>query len=328
MTEGRLAEMGRASNTKHDLDRRHRIEAQREAARKADLRNRILIAGGAIMTVIIVAVALVLASSSTKPNDRTPANDGPTGTALAATVKDLTTVPASVLDQVAGGSLSTKDIGSATPIGGGYLTPVTGTTLTKDQKPEVLYIGADFCPYCAAVRWPLIVALSRFGTFSGLTTTRSGIANGGGQTEPYPASPTWTFTGSSYQSKYLTFTPVETYSNVPDKTTGGYTALQQLTQDQQALADKYDQGGGIPFIDLGNAYVQISTLVPFGPQDLTGKTWAQLTAAVRDPSSAVGKNIAASANYLTAAICKLTGNQPATACTPAIQALQPRLGAS
>jgi hypothetical protein len=320
--------MGRASSTKHNPDRRLRIEAQRAAARKADQRNRILVAGGAIMTVIIVAVALVLASSSSKPNDTTPANDGPTGAALAATVKDLTTVPASVLDQAAGGTLSTKDIGSATAIGGGYLTPVTGPRLTKDQKPEILYIGADFCPYCAAVRWPLIVALSRFGTFSGLTTTRSGIANGGGQAEPYPASPTWTFTGSSYQSKYLTFTPVETYSSVPDKTTGGYTKLQELTTDQQALADKYDQSGGIPFIDLGNAYVQISTLVPFGPQDMAGKSWAQLTAAIRDPSSAVGKNIAASANYLTAAICTLTGNQPATACTPAVQALQPTLGAS
>jgi hypothetical protein len=321
--------MGRASRTKHDLDRRHKIEAQREAARLAELHRRILLAGAAIITVVIVTVALVLVSSKTSPNEKTPANDGPTGTALAATVRDLTTIPASVLDKVAGGALSTQDIGSTTAVGGGYLTPVTGTGLTSHGKPEILYIGADFCPYCAAARWPLIVALSRFGTFTGLTTTRSGIANGAGQAEPYPASPTWTFTGSNYTSKYLTFTPVETNSNIPDKTTGGYTTLQNLTKDQQAIAAKYDQGGGIPFIDFGNAYVQLSTLAPYGPQDLQGKTWAQLTAAIRDPSSAVvGRNIAASANYLTAAICKLTGNQPAAACTPAVQALQPRLGSS
>lgn len=33
----------------------------------------------------------------------------------------------------------------------------------------------------------------------------------------------------------------------------------------------------------------------------------------------------ASANYLTAGICQLTGNQPATACSSAVQALEPQL---
>ena len=31
------------------------------------------------------------------------------------------------------------------------------------------------------------------------------------------------------------------------------------------------------------------------------------------------------ANYMTAGICKLTNNQPASACTPAIQALESKL---
>jgi hypothetical protein len=34
----------------------------------------------------------------------------------------------------------------------------------------------------------------------------------------------------------------------------------------------------------------------------------------------------ASANYLTAAILKLTGNKPASACTPAVKALETQLG--
>jgi hypothetical protein len=54
-------------------------------------------------------------------------------------------------------------------------------------------------------------------------------------------------------------------------------------------------------------------------------TWSQVTAALRTPTSALGKEIDASANYITAAICKLTSNQPASACTPSIRALQPRL---
>ena len=32
----------------------------------------------------------------------------------------------------------------------------------------MLYIGAEFCPYCAAMRWSMAVALSRFGTFTPL----------------------------------------------------------------------------------------------------------------------------------------------------------------
>ncbi len=318
--------MGRASQAKHEPDRRHRIEAQREAARRAQQRNRLLIAGGAVITVVIVAVALVLAQAGSSPSVKGPPADGPTGTALAATVRDLTTVPASVLDQVAGGGLSTADIGSATAAGGGYLTPVTGSPRTAGGKPEVLYVGADFCPYCAAVRWPLIVALSRFGTFSGLATTRSAVTNGAGQAEVYPATPTWTFSGASYSSRYLTFTGVELYTSVPDPSTGGYTALQKPTPAQQSLMSAHNPSGGIPFIAIGNAYVQLSVLAPYSPQDLQGKTWAQVTAALRDPSSALGQKIDASANYLTAAICKVTGNKPATACTPAVTALQPRLG--
>jgi Domain of unknown function (DUF929) len=59
--------------------------------------------------------------------------------------------------------------------------PRDQAALTASGKPEVLYTGAGFCPYCAAVRWPLIVALSRFGTFSGLAPARSAITNGAGQ---------------------------------------------------------------------------------------------------------------------------------------------------
>ncbi len=285
-----------------------------------------LIAGGAIVAVVAATIALVLVRPGPATPAKAPASDGPTGAALAATVRDLTTVPASVLDAVGGGSLVTADIGSATAVGGGYLTPVTGSPLIAGGKPELLYVGADFCPYCAAVRWPLIVALSRFGTFSGLSATRSGITSGAGQPEPYPATPTWTFYGSGYTSRYLTFTPVETNTSVPDPATGGYTILQTPTPAQQETVAKYDGGGGIPFVDIGNRYVQLSTLVPYGPQSIQDKTWSQITAALHDPSSALGREINASANYVTAAICTITGNQPASACTPAVRALQAQLG--
>jgi len=318
--------MGRASRTKYDIDRRQKIAAQRAAARHAQTRNRLLIASGAIIAVVAVAISLVLVRPGSSTAIKTPPSDGPTGAALASTVRDLTTVPASALNRVGGGSLTTADIGSATAVGGGYLTPVSGSPLTKEGKPEVQYVGADFCPYCAALRWPLIVALGRFGTFSGLTPARSGITTGSGQAEPYPATATWTFHGSSYTSRYLSFSPVETNTSVPDPASDGYTALETPTAAQQQTMSRYDPDGGIPFVNIGSRYIQLSTLAPYGPEDLQGKTWTQITAALRDPSSALGRQINASANYITAAICKITGNQPATACTPAVQALQSQLG--
>src|SRR5438128_541913 len=58
---------------------------------------------------------------------------------------------------------------------------------TADGRPLVTYIGAEYCPFCAAERWPLIVALSRFGQFSGLQLSQS-VAD-----DVYPSTPTFTF---------------------------------------------------------------------------------------------------------------------------------------
>jgi len=39
----------------------------------------------------------------------------------------------------------------------------------------------------------------------------------------------------------------------------------------------------------------------------------------------VAKAVDGSANYLTAAICSMTGNQPASACTTTVRSLEPQL---
>ena len=82
---------------------------------------------------------------------------------------------------------------------------VTGSPLTFDGKPGIFYSGAEYCPYCAAQRWPLVVALSRFGTWSNLSQTVSGASSG-----PFPETPTFSFYGSTYTSPYLAFQSVET----------------------------------------------------------------------------------------------------------------------
>jgi hypothetical protein len=275
---------------------------------------------GAVIAVIAIVVVIIVVLPGSKSSST--ATNGPTGSALASVVSDVTGVPAATLDKIGdgGGAVSSKPAA----ING-------GAALTANGKPEMLYMGAEYCPYCAAERWSMIVALSRFGTFSGLTTTHSASVNGGGQTEPYPNTPTWTFHGSTYTSKYLTFTPVEMETNVPDKSNGGYTNLETPTKAQQALLNKYDvppyvpagSNGAIPFITFGNKYLIAGA--SYNPQVLSGLSWAQIAADLKNPDSDVAKGIGGTANYMTAAICKMTGNQPASACTTAIQSLEKSL---
>ena len=321
--------MGKASRTKQDVDRRARIAAQREAQRRSEQRKRIYIAGGSILVVAIVVVAFVLvklnSGTSSGPN-------GPTGAALTAVTKQVTGVPTSVTDKVAGGGVNTgifvaattsSAIQSASTELGSYFATVNGTALTSNGKPELLFLGGEYCPYCAAERWAMVNALSRFGTFTGLTATHSSTS------DVYPDTPTFTFYKATYKSNYLDFTSVEEYANYRQGNSSNsstpYVTLQTPTTAQQALGAAYDPTGAIPFLDFGNKYVEVGNLSPLSPSMLAGKTWAQVAAAMNDPSSSLGKALVGNANFITAGICKLTNNLPASACTPTIQQLEANL---
>jgi hypothetical protein len=296
--------------------RREKVAAQRAAAaQRTQRRNRLLIAGGAIIAVVAIVVGFVAFSGNSSPGGSGGsggvAGTAPTGRALAEVVGTTTSVPASVLDKVAGGQAS------------GRPSAVTGAPLTSGGKPEMLYMGAEFCPYCAAERWGMVVALSRFGTFSGLAATHSAAKNGSGQPEVFPNTATWTFANSTFTSKYLTFTAVEMNTNIPDPSTGGYTTLQTPTAEQTALLSKYDAGGSIPFIDFGNRYAIVGA--SYDPGVLAGLRWSQIADDLHNPDSPVAKAVLGTANYMTAAICSLTGGQPASACTPVVKSLQSSL---
>ena len=308
--------MGKASRTKVEATRREKIAAQRAAERRAEQRRRILLASGAVVVVLAIVLTFVIVKLNSKPSSSSAQglSNGPTGSALTAVVNKVTSVPASTLDAVGSGSGVT-----------GKPTTISGTTLMENGKPEMYYMGAEYCPYCAAERWAMIVALSRFGTFTGLSTVHSAVANGAGTAEPDPNTPTWTFVHSTYSSPYLAFTPDEIQTNIPDPSTGTYTTLQAPTAAQQALVNKYDgSGGAIPFIDFGNHYM-ISG-VSYDPGVLAGLSWSTIATDLSNPNSAVAKAVDGTANYITAAICKgLTNNQPASACTATVQSLESQI---
>ena len=300
--------MGKATRVKRE-NARERIAAQRAAQHKREMRNRMLWTGGSILGVIVIVVAFIVIKTTQSPASANKSDStSAAGTALpASVVKDITSVPASTFTSVATGTADPKSVtlvSSAAP-------------LTSGGKPEVLYIGAQYCPYCATERWALAVALSRFGTFHGL----SGIHSAGGQ-EVYPHTATLNFYKASYASKYLTFNPVE-QETVAEK------PLEKLTSAQTALITKYDSPpyvgssdtGAIPFIDFGGKYFVHGA--QYNPQVLSGQTWAQVAAALKDPSTAIAKGADGAANMITATICKVTNNQPSNVCTtPTIKTIE------
>jgi len=269
---------------------REKVTAQREQARRAAARRRALTIGGSVAVVLAIVIALIAVKLTESPAPAAGA------TADAAVAREIATIPAATFDAVGKGTASGLKATSGQPL------------LTRDGKPEVLYIGGEYCPFCAAERWAIAAALSRFGTLSGVQFIHSS------PTDVYPSTPTLTFANARYTSKYLAFVPVEWYGGKPDASTPtGYAYLQQPTPQQKALFAKY--GGSFPFLDIGNQY--LLPQAQYVPSALSGLTWAQVASAMHDPSSAVGKDINGAANMITAAICKLTHGQPAAVCNSA-----------
>jgi thiol-disulfide isomerase/thioredoxin len=264
--------------------------ARRAGARRAEARRWALIAGGSITVVLAVVAALIAVKLTRAPEHAAPARTD------AAVEQAIASVPAATFNAVGAGTAAGLKAVSGQP------------ELTLDGKPEVLYIGGEYCPYCAAERWAIAAALDRFGVLSGTRFIHSS------PTDVYPDTPTMSFYKSSYTSKYVAFVPVEWYSEKPDPaTTTGYAYLQQPTPAQAALFNRYTDG--FPFVDIGNRYVV--TGVQYLSSVLAGMTWSQVAAAMRDPSSPVARDIDGAANMITAAICKLTRGQPASVCNSA-----------
>jgi hypothetical protein len=258
-------------------DRRHRPGRTRRFSSRA----RLLIVGLAIAVILAIAgVLLVVGNRSSTP----AVADVSIGAPVSAEVLgEVTGVDARVVAAVGTGGLAAplQAIPNGDPSPGG--------------KPELLYIGSESCPWCAAERWSLVNALSRFGTFSNLHYTRSADDDGD--------IATFSFHGAHYTSDYVQFVPVEASDRDGN-------LLDPLTGKQQNLLTSFTHGT-VPFVYLaGRFWGQ-------GGYDfsvLSGMDQVQIAAALTDPNSLVTRSMIGNANYLTAALCTLTFSQPASAC--------------
>jgi hypothetical protein len=270
---------------------RQKIAARRAAYRKSAARKRLLLAGGGVVAVLALVITLVVVKLSQSPAGQ---EGGASAQTTAQVQGQVTSIPVNTFNAVGAGKATGLKTLSGQP------------ALTSDGKPQVLYMGGEYCPYCAAERWALAAAVSRFGTLTGVSLIHSS------STDDYANTATLSFVNASYTSRYLSFTPVEWYGQAIDTHTPFQHAyLQQPSAQQQALFNRY-AGGALPFVDIGNHY--LLPQVQYIPSVLARMSWAQISAAMRDPSTPAAKAIDGAANILTAAICAVTHGQPGGVC--------------
>ncbi len=221
----------------------------------------------AVLVVVVVLVVLQLTGASTQahgPNYVAPAS--------AALVQEVTTVPASAFDSVGDPSaplLYAPTVLSSRP------------TLSIRGRPAVVWVGALYCPTCAAERWALVIALGRFGTFDKLFTTASAGS------EVFADTPTFSFDGSVYTSSTVALSAVEEYGNQSSAyAPAGFEKLQSPDALQSSAMRSYDvapyaQPGLLPFIDVADKMIVSGS--SFSPGVLSGLSMQQIASDTREP---------------------------------------------
>jgi len=290
--------------------------SRRGSARGAKKRSTALTAGifGTVFVVLAVLVIILVAVVG-----KTPSGAKAFGTQPAPQIvkSAINSTPAAAF--IDAGSKLTSD----GPFLGSIYSLKGQPRLTLNGKPLIVYVGSEWCPFCGATRWPLALALGRFGTFSGLKISASSL------TDSYPGTPTLSFYGSTYTSKYLAFSGIEQCTDIPSSSSSlavrecsGYVPLQTITSAVAKIFDKYDyppyvpssgtDPGGIPFIDFGNLYHEDGAFID--PAILTGFTHARVVESFSNPVASPAQMILVAANYYSALICKMTNNQPGSVC--------------
>ena len=272
----------RSARPRPKLRARERIAAERAARKRAEARRRLLAAIVAVTAVLGVVAALVAVKLTSTPA-RLVASESPASSVV---VRQVTTVPAAVLTQVSRG----REI---TPL---QTVKAPGPPLTLGGKPAIVFVSEESCPFCAAERWSLAVALSHFGTWSHLGSTTSSAS------DVYPGTATLSFRTAVYRSTELTLRTTELADNA------GRPLQAQTPLDTGLIAafdvppyvNSADQSGAVPFLDIANKYILAGA--QYNPQVLAGLSAAQIAGQLSDPVSPVAQAIDGSAQVIVAAI--------------------------
>lgn len=277
-----------------------RTSARRQAEQRR--KRNILTAAGAVGVIIVVIAVVVVLKVTGGSNTPSGTADSGTFALSPSLISQVEDVPVSAL--VAAAKSAPADVSPAQKL------PGTADLLTKDGKPEILYVGAEYCPFCAAERWAMVMALSKFGTFTGLKGTSSSAI------DTNPSTPTFSFYGSKYTSPYISFDPVELQTNTYSASLGTYPTLQTPTAAQNSLLSKWDvapyttESGSIPFVYLGGKY--LITGAQYVASAISGKSFDTAVPYMTSGTNTTSRQAEAAAGYLVGEILALTHDQPAS----------------
>lgn len=266
-------------------------------------RWRLLLALVVLALIVVGVLGAVHRSSPAPAAPKTPAKNQ---TLLGA----LTTLDPTLVQTVGSGGLA------------GTLVPVAKAPalLGASKRPQVVFLAGEGCGACAAQRWSMVIALSRFGTLKDVALGASSA------TEATGALATFSFRSLQYTSRYVDLVAVET-------TDANGKPLATLSPGDQQVVTTYDappyvpeaSRGGVPWLDVANRYVMAGSGYP--PDTIKGLNWAQIAERLGTADDPVTKAVVGNANWITAAICAATGGEPASICqTPAIEDLGRKLG--
>lgn len=251
-------------------------DSARRHAQQAVHRKRIaLTVGGGILAAAVLAGAVVLALRG----NATGVTQNADAAGLGAPTSDVSAPPTGAFNYV-------------------------GAPLYQGGKPELLFIGAQYCPHCAGQRWAIVKALDQFGSFANVTSS----ANDDG------TIPTFDLHDASYTSRYVAFD----HKDVEDR---NHNPLDTLSSDEQSIFNRLDPSGGIPLIAVGG-YALLGD--GYDLSLIQGKSFSAVQQAMEhgNRSDPLVPAINGEANSITAFICHADRMQPQTVCNrPVIRSI-------
>jgi len=172
------------------------------------------------------------------------------------------------------------------------------------DRVRVFWLGAKFCPFCAAERWSLARALERFGTLKGgdgADAHQEGLAG-------FRLVPTPNLRAAVYTSQYLNYSGKEIFDR-------DNTPLDTLDAEEQTIIDRFNPDATFPFLMINGQYAQFDS--GFSPGLIDQMDFDTLrrqldSGEVNDATNA----IIGEADLITRYLCNSTGGQPAAVCTP------------
>jgi thiol-disulfide isomerase/thioredoxin len=177
----------------------------------------------------------------------------------------------------------------------GRFAEVSKDTMRRGGKVFVFFMGAEYCPYCAAERWAIVRSLQKIGQWDGLKQTISA-----GRDEPYLNLPTYDFTKSNYNSTHVEFVARE----LKDRE---FRPLDKLLKTEEKLVRKFNPKKEIPFLLVGGRFMQVGSGFP--PKIFIGHTFRQTETELKKTESEIRKTIDDEANIISALLC-LSGLPP------------------